>query len=84
MLQRMKIKSLIFNTRDVFFDMVDVHTFFLEVSNVQDKRVNLLLFFYFYFCLLPQAKPYPESKVLGIFLKILLFEEFIFRFLASQ
>ena len=52
--------------------MVDVHTFILEVSNVQDKRVNLLV------SLLPQAKPYPESKVLGIF------EEFIFRFRTSQ
>ena len=45
--------------------MVDVHTFFSEVSNVQDKALSLLVFTLYVF--VPQAKPYPESKGLAIF-----------------
>ena len=59
--------------------MVDVHTFFSEVSNVQDKALNLLVSYFICVCQ-PKQNRILKAKVLAI----LLFQKFIFRFRASQ
>ena len=50
LLWKIKLKSLIFNTRRRFFYQVTVQTFFSEVSNVQDKTMNLLVCYFIYVC----------------------------------
>ena len=65
LLWKIKLKSLIFNTRRRFFYQVTVPTFFSKVSNVQNKRLNLLVCYFICVC-------HSEQKrdLKGIFLNL--------------